>query len=73
MSKYTVCTGMGQSPAGLQEFIKEVTADKISFDDGALVFRNHADEIVAIFKQYVYALEEGQIPVVVAPVRGIRQ
>jgi hypothetical protein len=73
MAKYTVCTGMGQSPTGLQEFVKEITAEFISFTDGAVIFKNHAGETVAIFKQYVYVLEEGQIPVITAPVRSIRQ
>lgn len=73
MAKYIICTGMGQLPTGLQEFVKEVTAHKVVDRDGVLFFYNHGDDLLAVFKQYVYVLDESQIPVIAAPVRSLRQ
>ena len=73
MAKYTVCVGMSQTPGGVAEINKEVTASALRIEpDGSLVFCNVGNEIVAVFKQYLYCLEEGQIPVI-KPVRAITQ
>lgn len=74
MAKFIVCTAMIPGAAGAQELVKEVTAhDVVVRGDGSLVFTNHAGEFVASFKQYIWCLDELSMPVVVAPVRSLRQ
>ena len=73
MAKYTVCVGMSQTPGGVAEIQKDVTATALRIEnDGSLVFINQGNEVIAVFKQYLYCLEEGQIPVV-KPVRSLQQ
>ena len=73
MSKYVVCVGMGQTPAGVTEIQKEVSAYALTIEpDGTLKFLNAGNEVVGCFKQYLYCLEEGQIPVI-KPARSLHQ